>query len=240
MNAFLNDFCAFVEAKGGRITATDQQGSAYYLCAILPPKEEVQRGDMIQGGLSLVVQPQGVQLQGYVLRETGGQGILIPDFSLFHTFTSQEILPFRAALPSCAATMQRRVLPDVRLRLRTALGRPADDWYQRMVIAELGTIHSDATWIDRLRQRARQEAERQLPMQRLNYSRWRQMDHAHLSRFDVMIAVSSLAQDASTAKLRQQLEALTWRLLSQEASEETPSGHGQLRGIYLRQRSALN
>lgn len=223
METFVLHFRTFVEEQGGYISRDRQQGDAQVVSAVVPTQSEtIQRGDPIQGGLLLRLTPAQAQLAGYVFRLVCRNGMVVPDFYLDQTFAPGDEEAFAQRLPSSLTSMQKRALPQARTRFQRALQRPADDWYQRMVLAELDHLRQDPHWLDRLRQAARQEADRWLPVQRVNRARWRRSDYAHLSRFDVINAVTALAQQEDDESTRLQMERLGWRLLAQEELPPTP------------------
>ena len=217
MQEFQSYFRAFVAGQGGRISREASQGDVQFMSGIFPGKEPVQRGDLLQGGLLLRQDPSGVQVKGYVLRLVCTNGMVVPSFQLDRSYTAQELSTFKADLPHLMASLNRRALPMVRGQFIHALRRRADDWYLGMVIEEMQAIQVNTSWMHRLRQAARLEAERPLPMQRVNRARWRAHDYAHLSRFDVINGLTAIARDEPDARLQHQLEALAWRLLAQEA-----------------------
>lgn len=217
MQEFRSYFQAFVEGQGGRISREMSQGEVQFVSGIFPGKVFVQRGDLLQGGLLLRQDLSRVQVKGYVLRLVCTNGMVVPDFRLSRSYSTQELSTFEEDLPHLLASLNSRALPVVRGQFIRALRRQADDWYLCMVIEEMQAIQVNTSWMHRLRQAARLEAERPLLMQRVNRARWRAHDHAHLSRFDVINGLTAIARDEPDALLQHQLESLAWRLLAQEA-----------------------
>jgi len=240
MQEFRSYFRAFVEEKGGLISREVSQGNVQFMSGIFPGQETVQRGDPLQGGLLLRQDLAGVRVMGYVLRLVCTNGMVVPDFRLDRSYTFQEQSTFEEDLPHLAISLSRKAVPIVRGQFVRALRRQADDWYLCMVIEEMQAIKVDTAWVHRLRQAARGEAERPLPMQRVNRARWRARDHAHLSRFDVINGLTAIARDESDVQLQHQLECLAWRLLAQEAPlSPTPSSRPR-RNSLLREAALAN
>jgi hypothetical protein len=240
MQEFRSYFQAFVAGQGGHISRERHQGSAHFISGIFPGKETLQRGDTLQSGLLLRTDDGEVQIQGYVMRLVCTNGMVVPDFHLHRSYTTQEWAKFEADLPTLLEAMSKRAMPQVCRNFMKALRRQADDWYLRMVIEEMQAIKSDTSWMHRLRQAARQEAERHLPFQRVNRARWRGHDHAHLSRFDVINGLTAVARDEADAHLQHGLESLAWRLLAQEESASSPIAAQRRRSRLLRDHTPVN